>query len=161
MSQQQLPLIYQHWDEQNSEPIETINRMLVSREVLFIRKLVDATVLRNKIWEHTSNETEGDYSCIYIKPFEIKETPTGEQIEQVVFARHDLAGRYEAEYWVVLENEYHLLTVATFEQTWHAAQVLLDHYLRIAEKHYEVNYAILDPNRKKILLFIQETSFRD
>jgi len=156
---QQFPVIYQKWDERTGQSLEPVAKVLVSQGILFLRKLVNATVIRNQIWEHTSHEAEGDHSLIYVKPFDSAAFTYGEEIKKTVYTQYDLANRYEAEYWGFIGNDFQLMEKDKFEQALDAAQVLLDHYIHIDECHYEVDYAILDPNRKKILLFLQQTSF--
>ncbi|WP_134701227.1 hypothetical protein [Ammoniphilus sp. YIM 78166] len=157
----ELPVIYQEWDEQTGQSLEPIAKVLVSQEILFLRKLVNATMIRNQIWEHTSHETDGEKSFIYVKPFDPNVVTHGEKIKQTAFSRYDLANRYEAEYWGFTGIDFQLLKIGTYEQALDAAQVLLDHYVHVHKVHYEVDYVILDPNRKKILLFLQQTSFSD
>lgn len=155
----QLPVIYQEWDETKDQSLEPMAKVLVSQGILFLRKLVNATVIQNGIWEHTSHESDGEHSLIYVKPFDPMALKYGEEIKETVFSRYDLADRYEVEYLGMVGSHFQCLKRDTFEQALEAAQVLLNHFVHIDERHYEVDYAILDPSRKKILLFLQQTSF--
>lgn len=153
---EQYPLVYLEWNEDHQMSTEPLAKVLVDQGILFLRKLVNATVIQNRIWEHSSHESDEDQSTIYVKPYD-----KGDEMEKTVFSRHEMASQYEAEYWEENHSGYHFLQNRRFTQALGAAQVLLDHYLHLNDVHYEIQYAILDPARKKVLLFLQRTAFNN
>ncbi|RXT07868.1 hypothetical protein [Ammoniphilus sp. CFH 90114] len=155
----QLPLIYSEWKETEQQAGETLAQVLVDQHVLFLRKLVNATIIRNQIYQHTSNESDEKYSYIYLQPFSETSIEEKEAIEQAVFSRHDVAPRYEAEYWTAGDHSFICRQTQRFELPLDAAMLLLDHFIHLNGIHYEYLYAVLDPARRKLLLFLKRTVY--
>lgn len=155
----QIALRYFEWDESEMQPKEILAQVLVDQGVLFLRKLVNATVIRNQLFEHTSNESDGKESFIYLQPFEASQLEEKAPIEQAVFSRHNVAPRYEAEYWTLEDRSFICRETQRFDHPMDTAQLLLDHYLHFQGYHYEYLYAVLDPARRKLLLFLKQTVF--
>lgn len=156
---EQYPLVYREWDEEKQVDTEPLMKVLVNQGILFLRKLVNATVIQNRIWEHSSHESDEDLATIYVKPFAAADHHLGKKMEETVFARLEMSPQYEAEFWVENHASYDWLQNRSFKQALDAGQLLLDHYLHLNGAHYEIQYAILDPARKKVLLFLQRTAF--
>lgn len=157
--EEQYPLVYIEWDENKQIDSEPLAKVLVNQGILFLRKLVNATVIQNRIWEHSSHESEEDQSTIYVKPYVPGDHDKGKELEKTVFTYHEISPQYEAEFWEEDRFGYHRLQKRCCHQALDAAQLLLDHYLHLNGIHYEIQYAILDPARKKVLLFLQRTTF--
>ncbi|MEW9668563.1 hypothetical protein [Ammoniphilus sp. 3BR4] len=155
----QIPLIYTEWDETALQPKEVLAQVAVDQGVLFLRKLANATVIRNQLFEHTSNESDGRESLIYLQPLRYSHLEEKDAIEKAVFSRHDIAPKYEAEYWTKGDHNFIFREMQRFDQAMDAAQVLLDHYVHFHGTHYEILYAVLDPARRKLLLFLKRTAF--
>lgn len=156
---EQIPLLYAEWNDSTGQPSEPLAKVLVSQGILFLRKLVNATVIHNYIWEHTSHERDGEQAFIFVKPLDPVDQPLGSEMKEAVFSRHDVSGQYEVEYWELDHLRCQWLDKQTFERSLEAAQILLDHYLHHHGVHFEVTYTILDPARKKVLVFLQRTEF--
>lgn len=151
-------LSYQEWSEAESKVVRTILEQTVSNEELFVRKLVNATVIRNQCFEHTSHESEdGQRQFIYMKPFqEMELKPYGSPIKHALFEYCDIA--------TVLAAEWHYWERGQFNrgeplrpayQTLELAQLLLDHYYVERGHTYEHVYSVLDLDRRKVNLFLK------
>jgi hypothetical protein len=123
---------------------------------LFLRKLVDATFVRNQIWEHEQHENrERLQAVVRVHPWSADAVDDyGTAIESTLYSRFDVSPYYEIQ-WL----EWHLDQFVSLrcEQTGdalRAAAVMLDHAHDIQGKYYDVQYAVLDLDRRKLLVFL-------
>jgi hypothetical protein len=155
----EIPLIYTEWDDQRNEASPSpILQVIVSQGVLFLRKLVNASVINNRMWEHTSHETDEDgQAYIYVKPWNKAEHSYGEQVEKCIYHRYDISTAYEIEFYRLVQGQYEILSNVSGNSTLEVAQVLLDHYRAINGIFYELSYAVLDHNRRKVIIFVERS----
>jgi hypothetical protein len=158
----EIPIIYAVWDEKQKEALPPIAKVLASQGVLFLRKLVNATIIKNKTYEHTSHETdESGEASIYLKEWNKETQPFGEAIHKAIYTQYDVANpNYEVELYMVDGNESRLITRHTFENAIEIAEILLDHYRPIQGIFYELIYAILDHDRHKVLIFLNQAEYQ-
>lgn len=152
---------YQEWSEIDGRVVRELQERSVSNEEIFVRKLVNATMIRNQLYEHTSHESEdGTRHIVYAKLFDERDLQLyGNQIKPALLEYCSSTIRVEAEllYWngaafsrgtrLKLSNEPLKI-----------AQLLLDHYLVIQDTTYENVYSILDTDRNKVLFFLREVN---
>lgn len=154
-----LPLTYQEWSESLGRAERELLEVHVSREEMFLRKLVNATVIRNRMFEHTSNESENNREhVIYAKPFREYEVDTyGPGIWKHAFEFVDVSHTIEPVFCVWHNGDFAVKPVLHgISQPMDIAQLLLDHYLIEYGRTYEVIYTLLDHERKKVLFFLKE-----
>lgn len=153
-------LTYREWSEDTQKELRSLTRESVSGDELFLRKLVDATRLHDKLWSHISNESEEhtDHS-VYVTEFTGERAkPYGASITDLVLASEGgYTSTYSAMYWIWHEPAFRSMeqregSVFTLE----LAQRLLDHYTVLSGKTYEFIYSVLDPQLKKVHLFVKE-----
>lgn len=154
-----ISLSYLQWSEAMGRVEEQLLNVFVSRDELFIRKLVNASVVRNRLLEHTSNESEDNRQhAIYAKPFQDADLPVyGHEVWRTVFDLCDVGFRIDALFFV-WENGRFAEQKFTFYASSETdiAQLLLDHYLVESGRSYEVVYTVFDHERKKALFFLKE-----
>jgi hypothetical protein len=153
------PLTYLEWSDQDQRVVRTIADATVSRDDIFVRKLVNATVYRNGLFEHTANECEdGARHHIYVKPYnEHDDTVYGQAIRTALHEHCTVSPYMEVEY--LLWNGYRFNPCALGQQPpaspLEFAQLLLDHYIVSEERTYETIYTINDIDRSKIVVFLK------
>lgn len=154
----QIPLFYIEWDETFQLPSPPISETTVSNGELFIRKLVNASMMNNRIWEHISNETdEHGQSVIYVKPWLKEYSRFGEAMDVAVHEHYDIAeAAYEIEYYHMNGERFSLKTKSSYKNPMDIAQVLLDHYVSLNGATYEAYFALWDNSRHKVLLFLTD-----
>ncbi|TFE28135.1 hypothetical protein [Cohnella luojiensis] len=154
-----LPLAYLEWSESLGRVEQHLLDAYVSREELFLRKLVNATVIRNRMFEHSSNESESNRRhAVYVKPFREFDIATyGTAIWKHAFEFCDISDSLEAVFCIWHNGDFvaEPMTFGLLEPM-DIAQLLLDHYLIEMGKTYEVLYTVLDNERKKVLFFLKE-----
>lgn len=153
------PLTYLEWSDQDQRVVRTITDATVSSDDIFVRKLVNATVYRNGLFEHTANECEdGLRHHIYVKPYnECDDTVYGQAIRTALHEYCTVSPYMEAEY--LLWNGYRFNPCVLGQQPpagpLEFAQLLLDHYIVSEERTYETIYTIYDIDRSKIVVFLK------
>ncbi|MDO7906666.1 hypothetical protein Q5741_09555 [Paenibacillus sp. JX-17] len=151
---------YREWSETKQKEVRTLEQVSVPQSELFLRKLVDATLIHSRLWGHISNErTEEGTHSIYAAEFADQvEEPYRSAITKAVFALNRTSSLYSGEYWIwdgqqFMEQEGQAAS-SLMVLEW--AQRLLDHYVVEQETTYEVLYSVLDEERKKLLFFLKE-----
>ncbi|HJV45515.1 MAG TPA: hypothetical protein VJ824_07290 [Bacillota bacterium] len=152
---QQIPLYYLQWDEMKGV-MGQINEDFVDIDDLFLRKLVNATMIHNQIWEHSSHETNEDLEgIIYVKPWAPGKVEHGKEMEKIVFSQFERSNPIGVEFFALDGQHYSKISSVNYDQSLYAAQILLDHYRYIQGKYYTLNYAIWDSSRSKLLIFLE------
>ncbi|ANE46320.1 hypothetical protein SY83_08555 [Paenibacillus swuensis] len=151
-------LTYCEWDEALSRVAGIWLKLPVTREQLCIRKLVNATVLRNKAGEHTSHETDGaGESMIYVKPWTPASLPVyGEAVREALYEYSDIAEYGEVEYYRYRGERFERFLQQGMGEPYETVTILVDHYRNVQQTDYEIVYTILDTDRNKLLLFMTE-----
>ncbi|QYR23620.1 hypothetical protein KZ483_12400 [Paenibacillus sp. sptzw28] len=151
---------YLEWSDMQGKVLQTIDRHIVGRDELFIRKLVNASVIHNVLYEHTSNESELSQHAIYVIPFRGKEIAEyGRAIESSLSEFCDVAMRIEPEFWLWDNLGNRFIRGGTRLSPGEAAeiaQLLLDHYIVTDERTYECIYTVMDTDRRKALFYLKE-----
>lgn len=131
----------------------------VTRDELFMRKLVDATLVKNKLWAHLSNECQdGREHAVYVTAYE-QQMPDvyGAAIADAALAMCKMSSMYSAEYMLWNGRSFQELELtASSTYTMELAEQLLDHYMVRSGKTYEFLYSVLDADRKKVLFYMKE-----
>lgn len=151
-------LSYQEWSDLELRVTRSLFSEAVSNQELFVRKLVNATVIHNQCFEHTSHESDhGGNHVIYMKPFEADELPIyGARLKEALFDYCDVSPALSMDccYWehdrfvrgTAIRMEHEPLKIAG---------LLLDHYLVQYEQTYENVYSVFDRDRRKVILFLK------
>lgn len=152
---------YQEWSEDEGKVVRVLQEQSVTNEEIFIRKLVNATVIRNQLYEHTSHESEeGTRHIVYAKPFQESDVQVyGNSIKPPLFEYCSSTIRVEPEflYWdghTFRRGSRLMLTREPLE----IAQLLLDHYLVVQDTTYETVYSVLDTDRNKAVFYLKEVN---
>jgi hypothetical protein len=153
-------ITYREWSEDSQKELRSLTQESVSGDELFLRKLVDATRLHDKLWAHISNESEEHTEhSVYVTEFTGERAePYGASITDLVQASEGgYASSFSVFYWVWREPAFHSMehregSLFTLE----LAQRLLDHYTVLGGQTYEFIYSVLDPQAKKVHLFVKE-----
>lgn len=131
----------------------------VTRDELFMRKLVDATLVKNKLWAHLSNECQdGREHAVYVTAYE-QQMPDvyGAAIADAALAMCKMSSMYSAEYMLWNGSSFQELELTVSSTyTMELAEQLLDHYMVRGGKTYEFLYSVLDADRKKVLFYMKE-----
>lgn len=131
----------------------------VTRDELFMRKLVDATLVKNKLWAHLSNECQdGREHAVYVTAYD-QQMPDeyGAAIADAALAMCKMSSMYSAEYMLWNGRSFQELELtASSTYTMELAEQLLDHYMVRSGKTYEFLYSVLDADRKKVLFYMKE-----
>jgi hypothetical protein len=123
---------------------------------LFLRKLVDATVVRNQVWEHDQHENRDRMQAIVrVQPWTIAAVDDyGAGIERALYAQYDVSPYYEIQWMEWQSDRFTVLRKEQTEDALHAAAVMLDHAHDLQGVYYDVQYAVLDLDRRKLLVFL-------
>ena len=153
-------LSYQEWVEQEKRVVSYLLEQYVSQEELFVRKLVNATVIHNKLYEHVSNESEnGTRHIIYASRFNKNQDAVyGRYIEEPLFAN---SARTDGLTIVLLR-----WSGQGFERSEYvnppydvpASTLLLDHYLVLYSVCYEIIYSVLDLDTNHVIFYLKEVN---
>lgn len=152
-------LTYLEWSEEEQRVERSITEFDVTRDDIFVRKLVNATVFRNGVFEHTANECEdGKRHHIYAKRYnESDDIVYGQAIRAALHEYVTLSPYMEVEY--LLWNGYRFNPCTLAQQApaspLEFAQLLLDHYIVSDQRTYETIYTIYDMDRSKIVIFLK------
>ncbi|RAP78372.1 hypothetical protein [Paenibacillus montanisoli] len=152
-------IYYQDWDEAGQRVQRTLKQYTIGTDELFVRKLVNATVIQNLLLHHSSHESEaGGNHLIYAAPFQSSCLDRyGSEIKPALLERCDRS--------VFLETEFLYWNGSRFElgeplmhtpDALAIARLLLDHYLVKQERTYESLYTVLDDDRNKVLFYLKE-----
>jgi hypothetical protein len=153
-------LSYQEWAEQDKRVVGYLLEQYVSREELFVRKLVNASVIHNKLYEHVSNESEnGTRHIIYASRFNREQdTVHGRYIEEPLFAN---SARSEQLSIVLLcwnDGRFERSEFLTAPYDVPARTLLLDHYWVLYSVCYEIIYSVLDLDTNHVIFYLKEVS---
>lgn len=151
-------IAYLEWNERESRVERIVQEFQIQRAELFVRKLVNATVIHNAVYEHTSNETDDrSQSTVYVRPYSENEIPEhGEIIRSTIFEYCDISSEGEIEFYHLLDGSARRLWKSAISTPLEAAEVLLDHYRFVSGGSYELVYSVLDTDRNKVLVFLVE-----
>jgi hypothetical protein len=159
----QFPIRYVEWFEERQAEGRIMHEQIVSAPELFIRKLVNATVLRNQLFEHTSHESEdGRRHLVYAKPYTeyALAAPYGSQLLPAVLGGSiTVSAELESELYGWNGRRF-----APIQLPWEPrgmqelGLMLLDHYIVTGSVTHESLYTVLDSNRNKLLFFLKEVN---
>lgn len=156
-----IPLQYEEWSESEKRVVRTLVQEQVPQEELFVRKLVNATVIRGHLYEHTANESEDGYRhLIYVQPFDKAQYSYGKALYEATFDAYQVSSYLECEYvlWsgrAFKEAAFTLPTSSPLE----IARLLLDHLIVVQDDTYEMVYSALDTDRKKVMIYLKRGDF--
>lgn len=148
------------WSEKSRGDTQAVEQSSISQDELFVRKLVDATLLSDQLYVHLSHESDdqaGEF--IYITPFHAEELETfGCAIQSAIDLNVSSMASTRIEYLLWSEDSFQtpqqLFPVPTFKRD--VATYLLNHYLVFGSVTYEVIFSIYDPKRDCVRLFLKE-----
>jgi hypothetical protein len=150
------------WSEADQRVVRTLTDAAVTRDDIFVRKLVNATVFHNSLFEHTANECEDSTRhLIYAKPFNDYDDPVyGQAIRTALHEYVSVSPLMEVEYLLWNGHRFNPCTLAqpSPASTLEFAQLLLDHYIVSEQRTYETIYTIYDMDRSKIVVFLKGMS---
>ncbi|WP_141680284.1 hypothetical protein [Bacillus sp. FJAT-26390] len=155
-------LAYMEWSEPDQRVVRTITDEVITRDDIFMRKLVNATVFQSSLFEHTANECEdGTRHLIYAKPFHDYDDPVyGQAIRTALHEYVTVSPNVEVEYLLWNGHRFNPCTLAqpSPASPLEFAQLLLDHFI-VSEQHaFETVYTIYDMDRSKIVVFLKAGS---
>lgn len=153
-------LKYQEWSEESRKVVRTVQTLDISSDELFVHKLVDATMIHNKLWAHISNETEDNaLHYVYVSPFSESSLDIyGQAVAKKALEQVQVTSILAPEfvYWngheFISQEERGYPSLITME----ISRMLLDHYIVRNEITYEIIYTVLDMDRKKIVFYLKE-----
>ncbi len=153
-------MTYRSWSDERQSETGILDEISVPRDELFMRKLVDATVITGKLWLHLSNESDGRDHAVYVTDMQ-RQLPAeyGSAIIDAVKSPRSVSLMFMAEYRLwngrsFEDKELAGITAYTME----LAERLLDHYMVHNGATYEFVYSVLDTEAKKVLLFMKEVN---
>lgn len=152
---------YQEWSEEEQKITRLLQEVMIPDEEIFVRKLVNATVIRNQLYEHTSHESEDMYKHqIYAKPYSELDMPVyGQGIIPPLSEYTRPSMRLEPEFLYWDGSAFRLgQSLFTLSYSLDIAKVLLDHYISAKLQSYECVYTVLDTNRNKVLFYLKEVN---
>ncbi|MCW3793027.1 hypothetical protein OM416_15660 [Paenibacillus sp. LS1] len=152
-------MTYRSWSDDRQAETGVLEQASVTRDELFMRKLVDATLVKNKLWAHLSNECQdGLEHAVYVTAYD-QQMPDeyGAAIADAALAMCKMSSMYSAEYMLWNGRSFQELELtASSTYTMELAEQLLDHYMVRDGKTYEFLYSVLDADRKKVLFYMKE-----
>ncbi|WP_339190727.1 hypothetical protein MKX33_12460 [Paenibacillus sp. FSL R5-0490] len=152
-------MTYRSWSDDRQAETGVLEQASVTRDELFMRKLVDATLVKNKLWAHLSNECQdGREHAVYVTAYD-QQMPDeyGAAIADAALAMCKMSSMYSAEYMLWNGRSFQELELtASSTYTMELAEQLLDHYMVRSGKTYEFLYSVLDADRKKVLFYMKE-----
>ncbi|RIE00204.1 hypothetical protein D3H35_29645 [Cohnella faecalis] len=151
---------YREWSDSEDRVLRSIQEEAVPNEEIFLRKLVNATVIRNQLYEHTSNESEeGARHIVYAKPFNENDLELyGAHIKAPLFEQCVRSACIEAEflYWTETTMFQRRDALAPERELIEISQLLLDHYLILGGRTCETVYSVFDTDMNKVILYLRE-----
>jgi hypothetical protein len=150
--------MYHEWSETERRAVQIVHQGTVSREEMFIRKLVNGTMIRNQLFEHSSNESENfELHHIYLLPFDGRKQLYGDTIREAAFEYCSVSANIECEWKVYDGSKFRQAdSIEPAANLLDIAQMLLDHYLIIEGHTYETIYSLFDSDRKKVIFYLSE-----
>ncbi|MDK8190342.1 hypothetical protein QP794_09605 [Paenibacillus sp. UMB7766-LJ446] len=152
-------LTYRNWSDDRQVETGVLEQVSVTRDELFMRKLVDATLMKNKLWAHLSNECEDRREhAVYLTEYNNqKPAEHGTAIADAALSMCKMSSMYSAEYMLWNGSAFQELDLAeSSSYTMELAEQLLDHYMVRGGITYEFVYSVLDADRNKVLFFMKE-----
>ncbi|CAM2790121.1 hypothetical protein PATA110615_01315 [Paenibacillus taichungensis] len=152
-------MTYRNWSDDRQVETGVLEQVSVTRDELFMRKLVDATLMKNKLWAHLSNECEDRREhAVYVTEYDNqKPAEYGTAIADAALAMCKMSSMYSAEYMLWNGSAFQELDLAeSSSYTMELAEQLLDHYMVRGGTTYEFVYSVLDVDRKKVLFLMKE-----
>ncbi|TVX92726.1 hypothetical protein [Paenibacillus agilis] len=151
-----IQLHYIEWDSVLMQEKGIVSNWNVTRDYMFVCKLTDAVLIRNRLWEHVSHETNHlQQAAIYVIPFlgiNVKDYIS--EIQTTIFdGQCQVAEQFTVEWHLWKEQRFHLLTSYQPQGPLDAASLLLDHYAFVDEREVEMLLTVLDTDRNTLLLF--------
>jgi hypothetical protein len=155
-----------NWDVRNSSTdlfyLDETGRVVHSEHItadeLCLRKLVDATMLRNQLWEHTRHERNGErQAAIHLQDWHVNNAGSNfASIEQMLFESFAISKAYTIQYYVWTSSKYEQKQIDDVSDPLRAAIILLDHALAEADDYFEIEYSVLDLHRKTVFIFLRK-----
>ncbi|WP_260985273.1 hypothetical protein [Paenibacillus xylanexedens] len=152
-------LTYRSWSDEKQAETGVLEQASVTRDELFMRKLVDATLVKNKLWAHLSNECQDQQEhAVYVTAYDTQMPEGyGGAIADAALAMCKMSSMYSPEYMLWNGHSFEELTLTESSvYTMEIAEQLLDHYMVRSGKTYEFLYSVLDADRRKVLFFMKE-----
>ncbi|MBP3964141.1 hypothetical protein [Paenibacillus lignilyticus] len=152
-------ICYQEWDESTQRVVRTLKQYSLDTDELFVRKLVNATVIQNRLLHHSSHESEDTgVHHIYAASFQAGDLDGyGAEVKPALLERCDRSVFLETEFLYWNGRNFDLgeqLVRTTGSQD--IARLLLDHYLVKQNRTFESLYSVLDDDRNKVVLYMKE-----
>ncbi|WP_211747358.1 hypothetical protein [Paenibacillus sp. Marseille-Q4541] len=156
-----VPLQYEEWSESEKRVVRALTQIQVPQEELFVRKLVNATVIRGHLYEHTANESEDGYRhLIYAQQFNTEQYSYGKALYEATFDAYRVSSYLACEYvlWngrAFKETELTLSVSSPLE----IAKLLLDHLIVHRDETYEMVYSTFDSDRGIVMIYLKRGDF--
>lgn len=153
-------LTYQEWSEPEQRVISQLLDQYVAEEEIMVRKLVNATVIHNKLYEHISNESEnGTRHIIYASRFNREQDAVhGRFIEDPLFANSASSEQLGIVLLRWNGNGFEKSDFFTPPYAAAASMLLLDHYLVLYSVCYEIIYSVLDLDTNHVIFYLKEVN---
>ncbi|WCT56295.1 hypothetical protein PQ456_01830 [Paenibacillus kyungheensis] len=156
------PLRYIEWSETKQMEVGEVYQIhSLSQEELFVHKLVDAVKLNHRIWVHVSHESiDHEKHTIYLRPF-AEELPATYQrsLATTISGQKDYPNGLAPEYWLWNGTQFQRRdAIDSYVSPIHLALRLLDHYLVQQDITYDILYTVLDADRQKVMIFLNEVN---
>lgn len=156
------PLRYIEWSETKQMEVGEVYQIhSLSQEELFVHKLVDAVKLNHRIWVHVSHESiDHEKHTIYLRPF-AEELPATYQrsLATTISGQKDYPNGLAPEYWLWDGTQFQRRdAINSYVSPIHLALRLLDHYLVQQDITYDILYTVLDADRQKVMIFVNEVN---
>ncbi|MGV7114827.1 hypothetical protein [Paenibacillus kyungheensis] len=156
------PLRYIEWSETKQMEVGEVYQIhSLSQEELFVHKLVDAVKLNHRIWVHVSHESiDHEKHTIYVRPF-AEELPATYQrsLATTISGQKDYPNGLAPEYWLWDGTQFQRRdAIDSYVSPIHLTLRLLDHYLVQQDITYDILYTVLDADRQKVMIFLNEVN---
>jgi len=156
------PLQYIEWSETKQMEVGEVYQIhSLSQEELFVHKLVDTVKINHRIWVHVSHESiDHEKHTIYLRPF-AEELPATYQrsLATTISGQKDYPNGLAPEYWLWDGTQFQRRdAIDSYVTPIHLALRLLDHYLVQQDITYDILYTVLDADRQKVMIFLNEVN---